>query len=350
MLTYRFWLIYLILNELGCGGAVTANPCDTESAICGSPVVLASNLHFTCSIALDATFVYWVDCQGANSDLMKVPINGGTPTTLVSGLTSEQSGFLSIAVDAESIYWTSLTAEGGLILKAPLNGGPPVTLASVDGVPNGLAVNATSVFVATGATGTNGTVVEQVLSVPIGGGTPSILATNDQYPGSLAIDGTNIYWTQAPFSYRTNDGVTPDQGTVMKMPLGGGTPTTLTSGQSQPFGIVVYDTNVYWADQFAKTVMSMPINGGTPTTLATCQDDPTACPLEPRDIAANSTDIYWVEEGKLLRVPFGGGTPTILVTQHGLGLTSVFAVDDTNLYWSELGDDGDWSLKKLRVH
>ena len=76
----------------------------------------------------------------------------------------------------------------------------------------------------------------------------------------------------------------------MKVPLGGGSLTTLASGQSSPFNIVLDSTSVYWAnDTSNSTVMKVPIGGGTPTTLAGGQS-------YPRAIAVDSTSIYWTDK------------------------------------------------------
>ena len=46
------------------------------------------------------------------------------------------------------------------------------------------------------------------MKVPIGGGTPTMLASGQAYPVNIAIDGTSVYWT----NFGTRFG-----GTVMKV-------------------------------------------------------------------------------------------------------------------------------------
>ena len=77
------------------------------------------------------------------------------------------------------------------------------------------------------------------MKVPLAGGTPTTLASPGRIPNAIAVDATSIYW----LTEQQRNG-----GTVMKVPLAGGTPTTLASAQAAPVGIAVDATSVYWVN------------------------------------------------------------------------------------------------------
>jgi hypothetical protein len=92
-------------------------------------------------IAVDGTHVYWVagSADASSGAIMGVPVGGGTPTVLAS-----QSGApANIAVDASYVYWVELNQ--GEVMKAPLAGGAPMQVASVPS-PWQLALGDTAVY------------------------------------------------------------------------------------------------------------------------------------------------------------------------------------------------------------
>jgi hypothetical protein len=61
-------------------------------------------------LALDDTYVYWVDGVTVGT-VMRVPKIGGTPTVLARDTTP-----VSVAVDATNVYWAD---DGGNIMRMP---------------------------------------------------------------------------------------------------------------------------------------------------------------------------------------------------------------------------------------
>jgi len=203
----------------------------------GTATVLASGAP--CSVAVDATSIYWMDgCtafDGGNpiGSVMKEPIGGGAATTLASGQTLPASAAyapIGFAVDATSVYWTTSDS----VLKVSTGGGTVITLASGQTFPGwstALAVDATSVYWTTS---------DSVMKVSTAGGAPSALASGQSFYAAgqqLAVDGTSAYWLSG--------------GSVIKVSAAGGTPTVLVSGQQMAAAsgaIAVDATSVYFTN------------------------------------------------------------------------------------------------------
>ena len=234
----------------------------------GSPVTLASGQSTPEDLVVDATSVYWVNYNGAT--VMKVPLAGGATTAIATG----QSYAGGLAVDANSVYWAN-----GNVMKVPLNGG--LTTPVTSGTPINswdLVVDSTYVY---------WTSPSSVMRVPVNGGALSTLASGLLDPQGLAVDATSIYWVNHGTS-----GSSYTDGSVMKVPLAGGDTTTLAPGQTSPTSIAVDGTNVYWTNSAsAGTVMKVPLGGGASTTLVSGRFYPDA-------IAVDATSIYWTDGGK----------------------------------------------------
>jgi len=132
----------------------------------------------------------------------------------------------------------------------------------------------------------------------------------------IAVDDTGLYWTNGK-SFGGGDAA------VLKMPLGGGTVTTLASQQTQPSTIVVDGTTAYWVNLDGE-VMSVPLAGGPPTRLALANA---------LGLAIDAGYLYYATGGAVMKLPVGGGAATVLAAGSAAG---PIAVRDGCVYWVEV--------------
>jgi hypothetical protein len=115
----------------------------------------------------------------------------------------------------------------------------------------------------------------------------------------------------------------------MKVPIGGGEPTRLASGQEDPRGIMVDDGTLYWATMKGGTVVTMPTSGGDATVLADGQHSAYG-------LVIDESYVYWTvnkDQGAIAKVPRNGGATKTVA--FGLNRPSIVAVSATALYYSE---------------
>jgi hypothetical protein len=98
------------------------------------------------------------------------------------------------------MYWTAETSlqAGGMVGRVPLVGGSPSTLAAGLTTPVALCADEANAYL------TNSTQVGDlggVVSVPLDGGPVSTLASQELDPSLIAVDSTSLYWSR-----RTDDG------------------------------------------------------------------------------------------------------------------------------------------------
>jgi hypothetical protein len=284
-----------------CGHACTEAPTPTcAGGYCAS--ALGSTGSTGARLAVDATNVYWTTV----STVMQAPIAGGSATTLASGQQPQ-----AVAVDATNVYFTSALI-GAALVSIPIGGGTARTLSSTFG-GNYIAVRAGYVYGTLGNGG--GATGPSVGKLSTTGGTPASLGSSPGVPNGLAVDATSVYWATAS--------------AVMKAPIGGGTTTTLVSGNGSP--LAVDANNLYYGfhglggSNTYGPVLQLPLAGGMPTTLATG--------LRMVDgIAVDAANVYWSDNsGAVLRVPIGAGAVTTLATKQAFG--GDIAVDATHVYW-----------------
>lgn len=147
--------------------------------------IATSTVQTPYRLAVDATNIYWTASGDATGDgvIMKVSQQGGSPTTLASGLTNPSG----IAVDATAVYWTEWT-ENGSLMKVPLSGGAPVALATCTGgnLPHLVAVDGQSVYWSAS---------DGVRKTPTSGGESVFIDRTAGNAMDLVVDSKSVFWT-----------------------------------------------------------------------------------------------------------------------------------------------------------
>src|SRR5580700_10216550 len=190
-----------------------------------------------------------VDLQALAAQTNAVGISAGTP----------------LAVDATSLYFVM----GYTLMAVPIGGGSLSTLGSLPDADSRLSqdiqpyVTSTNVVLHYLPANSDN---EQIASVPIQGGTPTVLTTSSGRIVGFAVSGSNIYFV--------------DDAGAQTISVGGGAVSVLSSQvASTATGLGVAGPQLVVTEQDG-TVVGIPVDGGSPTTLATQQSSasfPQAC-------------------------------------------------------------------------
>jgi len=219
--------VYYIVHE---GGLVKRVPKDG-----GPSEVLADGLTHPWDVATDSDYVYFTVRDGPglwddpNGYVARVAKSGGSVQVLAYA--QHPNG---MAIDSQYVYFTE--RDIGNIKKVPIGGGAPQTIASgLNAYLQSLAVDTDNVyFVEHNATGSG--VGGRVGKVPKNGGTVTILASGQSGPFFVAVDSSWVYFTEY------------GAGNVKRVSKTGGNLQTLASALDRPSGIAVTSDYLFFSD------------------------------------------------------------------------------------------------------
>jgi len=175
------------------------------------------------AICYDSTYLYWV----AGTTIRRAPIGGGTPVTLVSGLSNASYG---IAVDGTYLYYSIMV--GGVIGRVAKGGGTPSTIISGLLAPSGIAVNTNYIYWASYGNAVTG----YIGRANIDGSNPAPLVSAQASVFDMAIDSNSVYW--ANWSVANS--------TIRKAAITGGSVSTLVTGIASTLTLCVYESRLYF--------------------------------------------------------------------------------------------------------
>lgn len=281
----------------------------SEPEIAATPVALVDNAQTPYALAVESDFVYFADQDGGA--ILRVPASGGDAVALVSDLLEPAD----IAVSGGFVYFTELGPPWmGSVRRVASEGGPPRTLAGERYHPFGLVVDAVDAE--------NG-------AAPL---CPDLVGARRcalRLRATAQLDGA-VYWT--------NFG-SGDRGTIEGISVAG-YPVALASGQSPRLGLALHEGFLYWTNYLEGTIAKMPIEGGTPVVLASGQDRPWL------GLAVSLGYVYWTNSssgegtGSVARVGLDGGDVEQIANNQGL--PAGIAVDDEFVYWTDSINDAVW--------
>jgi hypothetical protein len=167
----------------------------------GAPAVFATTEGPAYLLAIDAQNVYWAGSNQGDASIVKAPIDGGAPTTLVTGQVAN-----ALAVDDKYVYWTNngnyagdaldSGSISGSVMRVPIDGGPPEPLASGLHDALGIAVNGSEAYFLGGG---------YVTSIPKAGGAPAPCDLGDDRPWLVTARDGSVYFVSGSILRITAD-------------------------------------------------------------------------------------------------------------------------------------------------
>jgi hypothetical protein len=283
-------------------------------------------------LVVDDTSIYFV----FGNALMRVPVRGGSATTLLSlpispGLIFQPQPVLT-STEVIVHYPPHSNSSNEQIVSVPIAGGDPTMVATSTGAVNGLVTHGPEIDFVDQA---------RIESAPAAGGSVrQVAAATADGPVWLALVGSNLITTSSA-----------QGGSVLSVPLDGGTPTTLATQQGGlAFPMPCGSDTCWWAGSDPPASETANPDGAPPAPVPGAIERLTANGTVTSfqaaamwSLAFDGTSFFETElcdacDGYLIRIPVDGSPPV------SMGSGSFVAVDDSCAYWSTL--EGIFSASK----
>lgn len=316
---------------VACAGHTSVEP--PSGGINGS-VVLSSEIA---GFLLDDARLYWFDRLGNLRSRLKqgsAMLNYG------------QAGY-GVALGADQIFWTTKRFPSALVTcpKSGCVGSSSVVSKEWDYGGN-LYGDGDYVYWSTS---------DRISRCPFSGcvATPELVAAEGT-TGALTFSGNDLYWVSSGGAQSTATPRVPPQ--IRRAPKDGSQPamTVVTSlGGSAaidnypPNSVAVNGASVYWIGD-SNHIVSCPVAGCgdfAPQQVVSSND-------EKEGLQVDATGLYWQQSdlGNKFSVRYcpltGCGTNSLILTANNV---HAFALDATDVYWTEAGPGGDLPQTVRRV-
>lgn len=274
-------------------------------------------------LAFTPTWVYWTEGGGIGlvegfGRIARAPVGGGPATTVRSGISDDAPRFVLNGTDA-------LIADKFRIERVPLSGGISETVVKGDFYIADLVTDGSFVYWALDPQGL-------VFKAPVDGGTTSLVAGSAPHTGPVNIvrlqNGT-LYWLIG------NDA-------ILSVPAAGGDVTVVASGLPFVSDFVVDGDDIFFSEHDTGDIKRLTIATGAITTLA--EDRGGAH----RILAYDATDLFWLAQTILMKVPKAGGEATALAMSLELDalIRPSLAIDGGYAYWTDVVNQAIWRVPK----